>query len=153
KGGKPKDGNDMGDLEKANAFKAAMATRVNEAKVLDVKITALANRINNEVNFTAHVVPAGVSAEAQSVYAQALTLVAGAAALDPTPELAAVQSQFKSLVEYLKVRADALQKGLRAVTSGGDYKAEFDRGGAAKSSFDAAWPGFLNTCRGAGISV
>jgi hypothetical protein len=154
KGGadKPKDGQDD-DSGKSSAYKTAVASRIDEASALNSRISSLADRINSDVNFASGSVPSSLTADAQNLYAQALTLIAGASALDPPTDMADIQSQFKILVEYLKVRAEALQKGLRAITAGGDYKAEFDRGGAAKSSFDAAWPGFLNTCRGRGISI
>jgi len=43
--------------------------------------------------------------------------------------------------------------GLQAVISGGDYKASFDKGGAAKSSFDKAWPGFEAECKSFGVPI
>ena len=93
------------------------------------------------------------TAPSKTVELQKTATVVQAKDLGNVEAQTAIKSQFETLVEYLRVRADALLKGLPKVTYGGDYKAEFDRGGAAKSSFDAAWPGFLNTCRGSGIRV
>ena len=151
--GKTGDEGDKGNGEQAAAYKANLSAKVSTAASLNSQITAMANRINGEVNFGTRYVPAALAADVQSLYTSALTLVADASALSPPDGMKGLETRFTSLVEQLKVRADALLKGVQAVSSGGDYKSQFDHGGAAKTSFDAAWPSFVSECRSLGVQV
>jgi hypothetical protein len=151
--GKTGDEGNKGNDEQTAAYKANLSAKVSAAASLNSQITTMANRINSEVNFNTRYVPAALNSDVQALYTSALTLVADASTLTPPDSMKALQTRFTSLVEQLKVRADALLKGVQAVSSGGDYKSQFDRGGAAKSSFDAAWPSFVNDCKSQGVKV
>jgi Bacterial Ig domain len=149
---KPPDGGQTGD-EGSTVYKAALASKINQASGLNARIARDADRVNTEVNFNARVMPAPLLAEIKSLNASAGSLAATANSPAPPADMKDLQSQFATLSEYLRVRADALLKGLQAVDSGGDYTAEFNRGAAAKASFDAAWPSFLTTCRSLGVPI
>jgi hypothetical protein len=151
--GKTGDEGNKGNDEQAAAYKANLSAKVSAAASLNGQITTMANRINSEINFNTRYVPAALADDIQALYTSALTLVADASTLTPPDKMKALQARFISLVEQLKVRADALRWGVQAVSSGSDYKSQFDRGGAAKASFDAAWPTFVNDCRSQGVQV
>jgi hypothetical protein len=151
KGARPPDGGEQGDQSKA--YKEKIAPLIKEASDINARIATLANRINTEVNFTTGTVPASLKSEAQAIYARILALASSSSALAAPAGMAGIQSQFDALVEYLRVRTDALMKGLAFVEVGGDYKSQFDIGGSAKTSFDKAWTPFLAACRQQGISI
>jgi hypothetical protein len=134
-------------------YRSALTAAVNQASLCDSEITGAANRINSEANFNTGYVPAVLSSDVQALNVKVATLIASAKSLSPGAADADIQGRFLSLCELLRVRADALRKGLFAIEAGGDYKAQFDRGGAAKTSFDKEWPGFLSTCRSRGMKV
>lgn len=147
------DGGDKTDNGNAAQYKSALAQKVNQARLLDAQITDMANRINSQVNFNTRTVPAGLLADVRALDGSAGSLVAAADALRPPADMKDLQARFASLVSYLQVRADSLLKGLEAVTSDGDYKSAFDKGGAAKASFDKAWPGFVSDCKSRGVPI
>lgn len=134
-------------------FKADFAARVNDANNLNNQIASYATRINNEVNFNAFSVPPGLMSEVQNLYNTVQGLATSTQGLSAPADMTDLQSQLLQFSEYLRVRADAMVRGLQAVGSGGNYKAEFDRGGAAKSSFDTGWPAFLSNARSRGIGI
>lgn len=148
------EGNDQTNGDKGSAaYMSSLAAKINEASLLDARITTMANRINSEVNFNTRSVPAGLLADTRALVGSANTLADSAAALDPPADMKGIQAEFLVLLGYLQARADALLGGLQAVSSGGDYKASFDKGGAAKSSFDKAWPGFKAECKSFGVPI
>lgn len=142
-----------GSTGQTGDFKADLTARINEAGSLNGRIAQYASRINSEVNFNAFAVPPGLTSEVQNLYNAVQGLAASTRGLSAPAEMTDLQSQLLQFCEYLRVRADALVRGLQAVGAGGNYKAEFDRGGAAKSSFDTGWPAFLSNARSRGIGV
>lgn len=150
---KPNDGGTQSGQDKSKEYKTALASKINEASALNDRITKDAERVNTEVNFNARIVPTPLMAELRALTTSANSLVSSVAALAPTDDIKDVQSQFATLCDYLRVRAGALLNGAEAVENGGDYTSEFSAGGQAKTSFDAAWPQFLTTCKSRGVPV
>lgn len=142
------DGGRTGD---AGGFKVAVSSCVSEAKLLDARIKTAAQRINDELGSGR--VSAALLTDVQAICNKCVTLSDAAADLKPPADMKGIQSDLSILVGYLGTRADALVKGCALVNSKGGYMAEFDRGAAAKKSFDAGWQPFLDRCRSLGIKV
>jgi len=148
--GKKNNGED-GTEQGAEQYKKAVAAQVNEASVLDARIRNAANQINNQLS--RKYISASLVTDMQALYNRTVSLFNTVQGLNPPADMLDIQTQFLQICEYLQTRADALVKGAEAFNSGGDYMAEFNRGAAAKSAFEKAWPAFLNTCRARGINV
>jgi hypothetical protein len=148
---KPPEGGDTD--RQLKAYKEAVAPLVKDTSDANASIANLANRINTEVNFSTGYVPQSLKDDAQNIYAKILALSSKVSALSAPATMGDIQSRLKSLVEYLRVRTDALMKGLAYVQTGTDYKSQFDVGGTAKANFDKAWPAFLSACRAQGIAI
>ena len=135
-------------------YKTDVAPLIQSANSMQEQIKGYANRINSEMS--SGIVSAATVGELNDLLNRANGLAQSSAGLNPPADYQDIKAQFTQLCEYLRVRAESLVKGSQAWNAGGrnsNYLAEFNVGAAAKSSFDAAWPGFISNCRGRGISV
>jgi len=134
--------------EKVEQYRFDATNWINEAGSLDSAIKTNAEAINSELS-KGYV----ALAEVRQVYERASLLLDAVQKFEPPAGMLDIQSQFQPVAGYLKTRADALLSGGEAVNAGRSYTADFNRGAAAKSKFDAAWPVFLNACRAKGFNI
>ena len=132
-------------------YKSEAAHYISTASATDEQIKGYAARINGELSYG--YVSAGLLTEAQDLYNRTCALQGGVQGLSPPAEFQDIHSQFLQYCEYLRIRADALVKGCEVFNYRGNHLAEFQRGAAAKNSFEAGWLSFVNNCRARGIPV
>ena len=140
-----------GGAQQQADYPQALSGKIAEASALDQQIRTYANRINSET------APGSVSpallAELKSLKNSTDSLKTSVHTLSAPADMQDLHSQFIRIVEYLRIRAEALLSGTQDRAAGGSGVAAYDRGGGAKKSFDAEWPGFIASCRFRGISV